>query len=124
MYNSQLEEFVHAWFSDLDQLKESKVFLERLHEDFEFNIYGTKLYGHKGFLSIYRGMQAQSDTQAKHIASNVVVEQVTETLYQINFDIALEHSLDGGMTSRSESVEEWLIKVDAGRSIIMKYAII
>lgn len=124
MNNKQLESFVHTWFSDLDQLKAPEVFLERLDENFEFNISGTKLFGHKGFLSIYSGMQKKSDFTAHHIASNVVSKQVSDRLYQIYFDIALEQHMANNIVSRSESVEEWLVKQENDKLIIMAYAII
>ena len=120
----QLQSFVQNWFSDLDQLKTSEVFLARLDENFEFDIYGTKLYGHRGFLSIYSGMQGKSHIDARHSATNIKIEQLTDTLYQINFDIALEHHQNGNRINRSESVEEWLVKQENGQLIIIKYAII
>ncbi|NOU58296.1 hypothetical protein [Marinifilum caeruleilacunae] len=122
--HEQLENFVHSWFADLDQLKAPEVFLERLDKNFEFNIYGSKLFGHKGFLSIYSGMQVKSDFTAHHIASNIVSKQVSGELFQINFDIALEQHIANNVVSRSESLEEWLVKKENEKLIIMTYAII
>lgn len=121
---NQLESFVHDWFSDIDKLVQPEVLLPRLDKKFEFNIYGVKLYGHEGFLSIYSGMQDNVQIESRHTASNVEVIQITEEIYQIKFDIALERYQYGHSTGRSESIEEWLVKVTGDKLIIINYAII
>ncbi|MCT4613736.1 MAG: hypothetical protein N4A49_02545 [Marinifilaceae bacterium] len=122
--NKQIENFVNNWFSDLDQLKEEQCFLERLDENFEFNIYGTILQGHKGFLSIYAGMQANTSSIAHHIASNIRSKVVKEDLYQVDFHIALENTYPNGDTTLSESEEQWFVRNLNGKLIIEKYEII
>ena len=122
--NLRLENFVHDWFSDLDELKPAKLFLERLDPDFEFDIYGTKLYGHSGFLSIYSGMQANKSSKARHMASVFQFEELEKGLFQINFHIALETQHPNGDKSLSESEEEWQVKEIDTKLIIQKYAII
>ncbi|CAM1343424.1 hypothetical protein [Tenacibaculum amylolyticum] len=119
------EDFVHQWFSDLDELKETELFLHRLDKHFEFDIYGTKLQGHQGFISIYESMLVQNNKKAKHIASNIMVKQIDKQLFEICFDIALEEkNPDGIIKFRSESIEKWLIQKKTKQLIILKYAII
>lgn len=120
-----VSDFVHEWFADLDELKPSEQFWERITEDFLFDIYGNVLYGHRGFLSVYASMQKNSEVVSRHTATNIQLIEDTDEEVKVRFDIALEQHHPSGRISSSESEEEWVLRRNfKGGMQIQSYAII